>query len=350
MDTKEQHPPAAKTAAVPVAYVICVVVAFALGLVVGLVWKNALEKRGITLSTPSLISFVITVALGSASTVLALVAIAISRSSEAALVRRSEEGIRLQNEVFTRTTEVLSGIQASTGVTEKRIEDIISGRASVIVTEAVDRALPRQRGALPRQALDKVKKDIAESLRAELLPLVSRSPAAAAARLAEAEARQEEQKQIEQHWSEFRQSITDRLASLGDVKVISAGEGDISSEDPSAFWDAVCEVSGRRVAIDVHTRDQVLLQLPWAGNPEETADYVRRLTWRVVRDNLSLAFIVLDKDAWSEEGPRELAAMLGEFDRQSKTPKFVTLAGDANSVAQQIHSICTQDRDESVAH
>jgi hypothetical protein len=89
-------------------------------------------REQLSFTTTGLISFMFGVALSAASTVLAIVAIALGKASERAMIERSDESIRLQNDVFTRTTEALRRIESSTGVTEKRIEDIIAGRVGAI--------------------------------------------------------------------------------------------------------------------------------------------------------------------------------------------------------------------------
>jgi hypothetical protein len=94
--------------------------------------RNISEAEKLSFSTTELIGFILSVVLSAASIVFAIAAIWLGKVSELSVIRRSDESIRLQNEVFVRTTEALQRIEASTGVTEKRIEDIIQGRVGDI--------------------------------------------------------------------------------------------------------------------------------------------------------------------------------------------------------------------------
>lgn len=93
---------------------------YVLGLATHLLARNFFSGQSLTFSTPELINFVLSVLLSGASIFLAITAIALGRFSEQAIINRSDESIRLQNEVFQKTTEALQRIESSTGVTEKR--------------------------------------------------------------------------------------------------------------------------------------------------------------------------------------------------------------------------------------
>src|SRR5581483_10511264 len=88
-------------------------ISFLVGVVAALLVKNALSSEQITFSTPSLLGFLFGVALSAASIVLAIAAIALGKISEHSIIRRSDESIRLQNEVFVRTTDALARIESS---------------------------------------------------------------------------------------------------------------------------------------------------------------------------------------------------------------------------------------------
>lgn len=105
-----------------------IALAFLLGVAGCGIVTNFLKDESITFSTISIIGFVLSVGLSGASIVLAISAIMLGKFSEQAMITRSDESIRLQNEVFQKTTDALQRIESSTGVTEKRLEDIISGR------------------------------------------------------------------------------------------------------------------------------------------------------------------------------------------------------------------------------
>ena len=113
-------------------------IVFVIGYITALLFKNSESSTASTFTTVELIGFVMSVVLSGASIVLAIAAIALGKSSEQSVVRRSDESIRLQNEVFLKTTEALTRIEASTGVTEKRIEDIIAGRVGDISKQVAE--------------------------------------------------------------------------------------------------------------------------------------------------------------------------------------------------------------------
>lgn len=132
-----------------------IVVVFILGIIASKLILNGQTGAATTFSTTELIGFVLSVILSAASIVLAIAAITLGKSSEQAVIKRSDESIRLQNEVFIRTTEALQRIEASTGVTEKRIEDIISGRVGAISHEIAELATGKRKGiALNRNELE----------------------------------------------------------------------------------------------------------------------------------------------------------------------------------------------------
>ncbi len=106
-----------------------IIISFVFGVIAALLLSNSQVSTVTNFTTTELIGFVLSVILSGASIVLAIAAIALGKSSEQVLISRSDESIRLQNEVFTRTTDALQNIKSSTGVTEKRLEDVISGRA-----------------------------------------------------------------------------------------------------------------------------------------------------------------------------------------------------------------------------
>ena len=106
--------------------ILTIITSFILGIAVILILQNAFRSELITLSTLDIISFLFSIALSSVSIFLALTAIMLSRSSEKAVLERSDDSIRLQNETYMKTIEALKKIELSTGFTEKRMDDIFT--------------------------------------------------------------------------------------------------------------------------------------------------------------------------------------------------------------------------------
>jgi len=339
MTTKTNEEIRKKGLQLPVWLVITVAITLVLGLVGGLVISKLLSQHQISFSVVSLISFVFTIALGAAALILATITIVLSRYAEDALIRRSDEGIKLQNEVFVRTSEVLSKIQASTGVTEKRLEDIISGRTTPIVQEAVAKSKLAEAG-LDKQVIDKISKDLAESLRSEIAPLVRFGPEKAETKLAEIESRQKKRKEIEARWEEFRSQVVSEVRKIGGVELITETEGDTSSEISEEFWDLLIKANGKRFGFDIHTKDQVYEEegdfYVLTSTQSSRSNLIKSLGWQVLQDNIDKVFVVFDEDVWSEQGIAELAKLIDSFNSNSKGPKLVPLSGSPEEIAKKI--------------
>lgn len=105
-------------------YLVVFIIAFALGVTSILVVKNYLQSEIINFSTLDLLNFVFSIALSASAIVLSITAIILSKNSEQSIIRQSSESKDLQNEIFSRTIETLSRIESSSGINEKRIDDI----------------------------------------------------------------------------------------------------------------------------------------------------------------------------------------------------------------------------------
>jgi regulator of protease activity HflC (stomatin/prohibitin superfamily) len=123
---------------VTIGQILTVIVSLIIGMLSIFVIQNYLVAEKIEFNTLGLLGFVLSILFGGASIVLAFTAINLGKSSEQMMIERSEKSIELQNEVYIKTTEALKKIESSTGVTEKRIEDIIAGRVGDIASRLVD--------------------------------------------------------------------------------------------------------------------------------------------------------------------------------------------------------------------
>jgi len=336
MTEKEQESRSVKS--LPIWLLITVGLAFVVGLVSGLVIVNLTTASGTTLSTTSIISFTFTVALGAAAIILASITILLSRSAEDALIKRSDEGIRLQNDAFVRTSEVLSKIQASTGVTEKRLEDIISGRTGVIAQEVFERSFPMGETSLSLEAEDRLKKSLADSLKEQLIPLFGYRPLDTERRLIDMEARQRKSLEIAEHWKEYRQSVVAEMAKLDQTEILSETEGKDGADTMEEFWDAVLEIEGRRVAVDIHTAEQIGeggYYNAWLKSAKARSGFAQTVTWRAWADKIKTFFWVWSEDVSNEPGIIEISELLRAALRDTD---LVLLHGDPAAVAQALLS------------
>lgn len=138
-----------------------IIFTFVLGIISTLLFSTTLSSSTSTFSPTDLINFVLSVILSSASIVLAIVAISLGKSSEKVIMERNDESIRLQNDVFLKTTDALQRIQSSTGVTEKRIEDIISGRVGDMSQTLAEELSSQKQNGINKEELEE---EIRESL------------------------------------------------------------------------------------------------------------------------------------------------------------------------------------------
>jgi hypothetical protein len=319
---------------VPVWLLTTVLVTLIIGVVAGSIAQNVLSKQQVSMSAPDLISFVFTVALGAASIILAIITIVLSRKAEDALIRRSDEGIRLQNDVFVRTNEVLSRIQSSTGVTEKRIEDIISGRTNIIAQEVLDKSLhgkPELRGP----AFDKLRQDLADSLRSELVPLVRGEPSTALKRLKDMEERQKALSQTREEWREYRTAVVTALQCLPNMQLISEAQGSLSADEPEKFWDAVFQISGRKIGFDIHTTRQFRPKSPMYSSmltDEGSKKFSNQFALRAIQDALETVCIVINQEVGTANPLQKLSKQLQKIlpDR-----RVWLLGGSAEQVVEQ---------------
>jgi len=336
MTDKEQRSRSVKS--VPIWLLFTVALTFAVGLVSGLVIINLTTVSGNTLSTTSIISFAFTVALGAAAIILASLTIVLSRSAEDALIKRSDEGIRLQNDVFVKTSEVLSTIQASTGLTEKRLEDIISGRTGIIAQEVFERSFPKGETSLSSEAEDRLKNTLADSLKEELLPLLRRRPLETERRLIEMEARQKRHIEASNRWKEFRQSVVTEMARLDQAKVLSETMGSFDADTMEEFWDVVLDIEGRRIALDIHTAEQIGedgTYSEWRESTKERSSFAKNIAWRAFEDKINTIFWVWSEDVSNEPAIIKLLKVLRASLRDTD---LVLLHGDAAAVVQGLLS------------
>lgn len=220
-----------------------------LGWIAAMVLGNVQAGEQSTFSTPSLLAFLFGIGVSAASIVLAVTAIALGRLSEQVIVSRADESIRLQNEVFVRTTDALARIESSTGVTERRIEDIISGRAGDMSKSIAEDLEVSGANKLPdRKALE-------ESIKESLLEQFSseRQQQRAAATRAKKE-------QMDLALTRYRAFQGSLLASIANARLCDCeklGEGSWDASDESAV-DGIVKCGIHRIGLSVMSAERPL--------------------------------------------------------------------------------------------
>jgi len=326
---------------IPLITIGIIVLSFGVGVLLTVVATNALKQERITMATDVLITFIATVGLGVASIFLAVVAINLSRQAEEALIRRSDEGIRLQTDTYLRTNDVLTQIQTSTGMTEKRIEDIIAGRAKLIVSDAVDRTVGSPKNSISRSAAEKLKAEISDSLRSELVPLVAGSYTNdRSTRLASS-------MNTITPWMTFQSELLKALTKLPDVELLSSGSGNFMAEDIEDFWDAVLTIGGLRVGIDA----RLTLNATDLDTSEGRHQVLERLVKRAREAHLSIVFLVFDLDTSIRPPLERYRDLVKNHNNKTNTdnsidePLFIWVTGDAHTAAARIYEAATNHSD-----
>lgn len=212
--------------------------AFSLGCVTSLFFVTS-DPKPTVFSTSELIGFVLSVILSAAGIVLSVSAIALGKFSELAMIQRSDESIKLQNEVFIKTTDALQRIQASTGVTEKRIEDIISGRVGDLSHRIVETVKERGSVADPAQ----LEKDISNSLQQALRSLNRPAVAERQERI-----RRTTDAKREAEYQAAHKKLLLSFSNRDGVKTEKLGHGSLSR---SAYerYDAIFHVGSNKVGV-----------------------------------------------------------------------------------------------------
>lgn len=294
--------------------------AFIAGAVVVLLVENHVEGGGITFSTVSLIGFLFGIVLSGASTVLAIAAISLGKASEQAMIERSDQSIRLQNEVFVKTTDALSRIESSTGVTEKRIEDIVAGRAGTLshrLAEALGSA-EFERAKDPKA----LEKRIRESLLAELGSPADGDPKAQA----DAAARRATEMKA---YREFQTAVLLRLANSKELVAEKIGDGRFDSAGDNLV-DGVFTVGDQRVGVCAFGLRNSLGLRPSFGSlmMKLIGELGNNTFTRVV---LAFDGKLVEKDPYRRAMEKALAVAKSELGA-----RIQVLDGDKNTVLNQI--------------
>ena len=208
-------------------------IAFLLGFAACGLARNMAAPGAMTFSTPELINFVLGVLLAGASIFLAIAAIMLGKFSEQAMIQRSDESIRLQNEVFQKTTDALQRIESSTGVTEKRIEDIISGRAGDLSQKIVKQV---EQGTLkPEDLAETIRKSLFQAMRQEGIVRTVGVPEQQIEELARQAAKEKEEEIAQAEYRKLHLRVLGAFAGKPGFTALKMGDGTPSSEGEGLF-------------------------------------------------------------------------------------------------------------------
>ncbi|MBC8029755.1 MAG: hypothetical protein H7Z16_06555 [Pyrinomonadaceae bacterium] len=300
-----------------------IVMSFIAGVVAALILRNILSSESIVFSTTSLISFLFGIALSAASIVLAVVAIALGKSSERVMIDRSDQSITLQNEVFIKTTEALGRIESSTGVTEKRIEDIISGRAGAISHRIADRLAESKGTATPKS-----RKSIEEEVKQSLIEEFS------VERRKKYEAEVAEKEKVRQQalekYTAFRDAVLQNISKEPSVMVLKLEPGKFDSEG-NDLVDGVFEIREQKIAVDVISTALIVEDYFTFYFPKHLTD----LSKEIAKGTFTKCYLVFD-DAIDDSDFRKVLDEFRAIMRTDISARMPVVTGDVESVSKMI--------------
>lgn len=277
--------------------------------------RNISGAETISFSTTELVGFVLSVVLSAASIVLAIAAIWLGKISELSMIRRSDESIKLQNEVYVRTTEALKRIESSTGVTEKRIEDIISGRVGDISHKIAELTAKGAGLSADRETIETEIKRIIEGTK-------SRNDEEETRRRAKILAQQERYKQ-------YHQSVLTAFANQPGFVAKKLGDGSFDGEGDELF-DVVGEIAGKTIAASAFSLKNINIRL---------SDYLPRVSKALQESVADYVFIAVDTAQDKALGIQQKAAQVLSVFKGDPEKKVQILCAEGDEIEAAIQSV-----------
>lgn len=275
--TEERRKNSRDKPAISYALLALILAVFVFGMVATKIGENIFANETVSFSTVGLLGFFLSVLLSGATIILAIAAITLGRSSEQAVIRRSDESIRLQNEVFIKTTAALQRIEASTGVTEKRIEDIISGRVGDISHRLAELASSGHRG--PRKSTEELEKEIHDSL----LEAVSEEDGI------DRQKRRKERERARKEYEKYHQEVLSGFEARKEFQIKKKGHGDYRGEGKELF-DGFYKVGNKKYGVSA-LATATAIDMPEDDAPVE---YFSSLASAIVLAEVDVVYLVAD--------------------------------------------------------
>lgn len=291
-----------------------IIASFCLGAIAVLLLSNSSSQVTTTFSPTELIGFVLTVILSGASIVLAIAAIALGKTSEQAVINRSDESIRLQNEVFIKTTEALQRIEASTGVTEKRIEDIISGRVGDISQRIAELTSSTRLGKRlsPEELEKEIRKSIIEEVRSQKDP-------------EEEKDRMRKRKERAERYEKFHQAVISSFANRKDSIAVKLGHGKFDGDGLELF-DGVYNFNEIIVGVSA-----------FSGKASEfLGEFSSKVAKAIVNGDINASVLVLDGDASEEEEAQRVLNESLSIYKGNLSEIILVLVGTEENIGEKV--------------
>ncbi len=315
-----------KTRSVSYGALATILISFIIAVVVTLIVIKITGAKPESLTTTGLVGFLFGVALSSASIVLAIAAISLGKVSERIMTARSDESIRLQNEVFLKTTDALQRIESSTGVTEKRIEDIISGRAGAI-SGRISAMLTEEPG-LPGRSKESLEREIRDSVLQEI------SQVRVLQDSNEKQQKEEEKRQrdiVYKQYKDFQKKVLMSLANYQTTESQKIGNGRYGTTGEDLV-DGVFEVDGTRLAACTFSTNSALANMFVKGFPQFLTDISKEIS----KGTFANAFLVFDSDLPDQSPLTSILNEHMELTKEDIKSRIVVFSGDLDSVLGQL--------------
>ncbi len=289
-------------------------IAFILGIIAFLIFQNILHKEQINISTIELIGFISSLVLSTASVVLAIAAINLGKSSEKIMIERNDKSIEQQNQIFTKTIEVLQRIESSTGVTEKRIEDIIAGRVGLIADKLSSKNI-RDR--------DKIEQEITKSLTEKLTP-------------EEEEIRRRNKQEREDaisKYNEYHEGLLVSLSNSDKIKALKLGKHGAYSKEGEDMFDGIFEVKEKKIAISIFSDESIIENIFLYGFTE----FISKVSHEIDENKIEYFFYISNVQSKTSQKLIEQLEEATKLFKNELKNKIYILTGANNDLINSIH-------------
>lgn len=293
-----------------------IIISFILGIITVLIIENYLLSEKVEFDTLGLLGFVFSIIFAGASIVLAITAISLGRSSEMAMINRSEKSIELQNEVYIKTTETLKKIESSTGVTEKRIEDIIAGRVGDIASKLVDDKIVvgKDKEILEKELRRSLSKEITEEEKKE---------------------REEENRRRDEllkQYDAYQESVLINLTNLENSKTLRIGDGSLK-EKGVKLLDGLFNINNSKVGICIFYSD------PFFNRVYGSVDkFINQVAEELAKNTFERIYLIFNEPSEISEKFSVEIEKIKNILKQEIASKIFLISGSPEEVVKEINN------------
>jgi len=133
----------------------------------------------------------------------------------------------------------------------------------------------------------------------------------------------------------FRRMVIQEINKLDGAKLLSEMDDELQSKSGGNSWDAILQIGGRRVGLDIHVSAELGEYGPYKDLYKEASarrDFIDALAEQAKRDPIAVIISVWDKDVFNRRGMDQLA----QLGRDTFGENFMILHGLPHEVALDI--------------